>query len=95
MLLYQASNDQVNGVNPLVLLGNTIWNKSIHKELSALMRREKPDIVHVHNTFPVISPAVYYAANGEGIPVVQTLHNYRMLCPGSLSFAMDMYARSA
>jgi glycosyltransferase involved in cell wall biosynthesis len=86
VLLYQASNDQVTGVNPLVLLGNTIWNKSIHQELRALMRREKPDIVHIHNTFPVISPAVYYAANGEGIPVVQTLHNYRMLCPGSTLF---------
>jgi glycosyltransferase involved in cell wall biosynthesis len=86
VLLYQASNDQVTGVNPLVLLGNTIWNRPIHQELRALMRREKPDIVHVHNTFPVISPAVYYAANGEGIPVVQTLHNYRMLCPGSTLF---------
>ncbi len=58
----------------------------MHQELRALMRREKPDIVHVHNTFPVISPAVYYAANGEGIPVVQTLHNYRMLCPGATLF---------
>jgi glycosyltransferase involved in cell wall biosynthesis len=86
VLLYQASNDQVTGVNPLVLLGNTIWNKPIHQELRALMRREKPDIVHVHNTFPVISPAVYYAANGEGIPVVQTLHNYRMLCPAATLF---------
>jgi len=86
VLLYQASNDQVTGVNPLVLLGNTIWNKQIHEELSALMRRELPDIVHVHNTFPVISPAIYYAANGEGIPVVQTLHNYRLLCPASTLF---------
>jgi glycosyltransferase involved in cell wall biosynthesis len=86
VLLYQASNDQVTGVNPLVLLGNTIWNKQIHEELRALMRRERPDIVHVHNTFPVISPAVYYAANGEGIPVVQTLHNYRMLCPAATLF---------
>ena len=85
VLLYQASNDQVNGKNPLVLLGNTIWNQQIHHELRDLMHREKPDIVHVHNTFPVISPAVYYAANGEGIPVVQTLHNYRMLCPASHS----------
>ncbi len=86
VVLYQASNDQVNGVNPLVLLGNTIWNKQIHHELCALMRRERPDIVHVHNTFPLISPAAYYAANGEGIPVVQTLHNYRLLCPPSTLF---------
>jgi glycosyltransferase involved in cell wall biosynthesis len=86
VLLYRASNDQVKGKNRLVLLGDTIWNKQIHAELRALMHRETPDIVHVHNTFPVISPAVYYAANEEGIPVVQTLHNYRMLCPAATFF---------
>ena len=86
VLLYQACNDQVTGVSSLVLLGNTIWNRQIHQELRALMHRERPDIVHVHNTFPVISPAVYYAANAEGIPVVQTLHNYRLLCPAATLF---------
>ncbi len=59
------------------------------------MQRERPDIVHVHNTFPVISPAVYYAANEAAIPVVQTLHNYRMLCPAAYSYsAMDMYVKT-
>jgi glycosyltransferase involved in cell wall biosynthesis len=86
VLLYQASNDEVKRKNPLVLLGDTIWNKQVHAELHALMHREAPDIIHVHNTFPVISPAVYYAANEEGIPVVQTLHNYRMLCPAATFF---------
>jgi glycosyltransferase involved in cell wall biosynthesis len=86
VLLYQASNDQVTGKSPLVLLGNTIWNRQTHGELRALMHRERPGIVHVHNTFPVISPAAYYAAHEEGIPVVQTLHNYRMLCPAATLF---------
>ena len=86
VVLYQASNDQVTGKNPLVLLGNTIWNTQAFRELRALMHQEKPDIVHVHNTFPVISPSVYYAANEEGIPVVQTLHNFRMLCPRATLF---------
>jgi glycosyltransferase involved in cell wall biosynthesis len=86
VVVYEASNDQVNGGNPLVLLGNTIWNRRTHQELRALMQREQPDIVHVHNTFPVISPAVYYAAGEEGIPVVQTLHNYRLLCPTATLF---------
>jgi glycosyltransferase involved in cell wall biosynthesis len=83
---YEASNDQVNGGNPLVLLGNTIWNRRTYQELQALIEREQPDIVHVHNTFPVISPAVYYAAGEAGIPVVQTLHNYRLLCPTATLF---------
>jgi glycosyltransferase involved in cell wall biosynthesis len=86
VLLYQASNDQVKDKAPLVLLGNTIWNRQTHHELRTLMNQEKPDIVHVHNTFPVISPAAYYAANEEGIPVVQTLHNYRPLCPAATLF---------
>jgi glycosyltransferase involved in cell wall biosynthesis len=86
VLLYHTSNEQVKGKNPLVLLGDTIWNKQTHSELLDLMRRERPDIIHVHNTFPVISPAIYYAANEAGIPVVQTLHNYRMLCPAATLF---------
>jgi glycosyltransferase involved in cell wall biosynthesis len=86
VLLYQASNNLVKNQSPLVLLGHTIWNRQTHHELRALLHQEKPDIVHVHNTFPVISPAAYYAANEEGIPVVQTLHNYRPLCPAATLF---------
>ena len=56
VLLYHTSNEQVTGKNSLVLLGNTIWNKQTHSELLDLMQRERPDVVHVHNTFPVISP---------------------------------------
>jgi glycosyltransferase involved in cell wall biosynthesis len=86
VVVYKASNDQVKGMNALVLLGKTIWNREIYDELRALMQREKPDIMHVHNTFPVISPAAYYAAEAEGVPVVQTLHNYRLLCPSATLF---------
>ena len=86
VVLYKASNDQVKGMNALVLLGKTIWNREIYDELRALMQREKPDIMHVHNTFPVISPAAYYAANEESVPVVQTLHNFRLLCPSATLF---------
>src|SRR5204862_87537 len=48
--------------------------------------RCKPDVTHFHNTFPVISPAGYYAARAAGTPVVATLHNYRMLCPNAVFF---------
>jgi glycosyltransferase involved in cell wall biosynthesis len=86
VVLYRASNDQVKDQNPLVTVANTIWNQRAYGELRELLYREKPDIVHVHNTFQVISPAIYYAASEEGIPVVQTLHNYRLLCPASTFF---------
>jgi glycosyltransferase involved in cell wall biosynthesis len=50
----------------------------------AVLQRERPQIVHVHNTLPLLSPAVYYAAEASRVPVVQTLHNYRLLCPKAL-----------
>jgi glycosyltransferase involved in cell wall biosynthesis len=48
-----------------------------------LVRRTKPDVVHAHNTFAMISPAVYEVCQDEDVPVIQTLHNYRLLCPSS------------
>ena len=86
VILHQASNDQVLGTPPLVMLGKTIWNGRTYQELRALMQAERPDIVHVHNAFPVISPSAYHAAKDEGIPVIKTLHNYRMLCPSATLF---------
>jgi glycosyltransferase involved in cell wall biosynthesis len=86
VLTFRASNDRVNGKNPLVLVAETIWNRHMYGEISHLLRAQKPEIVHVHNTFPVISPAIYYAARDCGIPVVQTLHNYRLLCPTATFF---------
>jgi glycosyltransferase involved in cell wall biosynthesis len=86
VLQYHTINGQIRGQNLLLLFGNTIWNQQQFAELSALLQRERPDIVHVHNTFSAISPAVYYAARQMRIPVVQTLHNYRMLCPAGTLF---------
>ena len=58
----------------------TIWNPRTYREIRSIIRAEKPDVVHCHNTFPLISPSVYWAAAREGVPVVQTLHNYRLAC---------------
>ncbi len=64
----------------LSLFVKTIWNRTTYREITEIIQREKPDIVHCHNTFPLISPSVYYAAAKQGVPVVQTLHNYRLIC---------------
>jgi exopolysaccharide biosynthesis WecB/TagA/CpsF family protein len=63
-----------------------IWNSESYASLRALIRRERPDLLHCTNLFPLISPAAYYAAHREGVPVVQSLHNYRWLCPNGLLF---------
>ena len=64
----------------LALALRTIWNPRTYREVRALIRAEKPTVVHCHNTFPLISPSIYWAASREGVPVVQTLHNYRLAC---------------
>jgi glycosyltransferase involved in cell wall biosynthesis len=86
VLRYEVHNDQVKQANRLALAKDTVWNTSAYRELRALIRRERPHVVHFHNTLPLVSPAGYYAARAEGVPVIQTLHNYRLLCPVALFF---------
>ncbi len=62
------------------------WSAAWHKQISELLAKNCPDVVHVHNSFPLISPSIYYACQRAKVPVVQTLHNYRLLCPGALFF---------
>src|SRR5205809_5447205 len=78
------SNDEI-GLSGLAsrarLAAATVWARDSHRALREALRRDRPDIVHFHNTFPLISPAAYYVCREAGVPVVQTLHNYRLLCP--------------
>jgi glycosyltransferase involved in cell wall biosynthesis len=60
------------------------WSFDSLKALRALIRESRPDVAHFHNTFPQISPAAYVACREAGVPVVQTLHNYRMFCANGL-----------
>jgi glycosyltransferase involved in cell wall biosynthesis len=83
---YTLDNDDISTVNPLLLAKNTLWNSSVYRDLRSLIRQKQPEIAHFHNTFPLISPAAYYAARDEGVAVIQTLHNYRLLCPNALFF---------
>jgi glycosyltransferase involved in cell wall biosynthesis len=86
VLRYQARNDGLDEVPGWTLARRTVYNERTRREVKALLARERPAIVHVHNTLPVISPAVYFAARDAGVPVVQTLHNYRLLCPSAVLF---------
>ena len=63
------------------LARNTIWSRDSHRAIQEVIARERPDVAHFHNTFPLISPSAYSACRDAGVPVVQTLHNYRLLCP--------------
>ncbi|MGB2622504.1 MAG: glycosyltransferase family 4 protein [Candidatus Acidiferrum sp.] len=62
------------------------WSDRANRELRDILFRESPDVAHFHNTFPLISPSAYYACHAAGVPVVQTLHNFRLLCPSATLF---------
>lgn len=79
-------NDGINGMSRLRVAAATIWNRSIYREVRRLIKQEKPTLAHFHNTFPLISPAAFHAAQAERVPVVLTLHNYRLICPNGLLF---------
>lgn len=81
VLSYTKHNAELGQMSPLAMARTTIWNSAVYEELRALIRRERPVLMHCTNLFPLISPAAYAAARAEGIPVVQSLHNYRLLCP--------------
>ena len=61
----------------------SVWSSKDYAAVRKLISNEKLELLSVHNFFPLISPSVYYAARAEKIPVVQTLHNYRLLCPAA------------
>ncbi|MCZ7554734.1 MAG: glycosyltransferase family 4 protein [Anaerolineales bacterium] len=63
-----------------------IWAEDTRRELRVLLRAARPDIAHFHNTHYMISPAAYYACRDAGVPVVQTIHNYRLLCANGWFF---------
>ena len=86
---YLRSNhdvSQVAQISHFALARQTIWASDTRREFRDLLRREKPDVVHIHNTFVMISPSIYWACRDVRVPVVQTLHNYRLLCPGANLF---------
>jgi glycosyltransferase involved in cell wall biosynthesis len=83
---YCLSNDAIDDMGRMELAGRTIWSRPAFLDMRRLVRAHRPHIVHFHNTLPLISPAAYYAARAEGVPVVQTLHNFRLVCVNALLF---------
>ena len=85
---YTRTNDELK-THPwkkLLLPFTTVWSFKSYFEVRRLIREKGIDIVHCHNTFPLVSPSVYYAARSRKVPVVQTIHNFRLLCPNGLFY---------
>ena len=76
--------ESMSPVGDLRLAASAIWSRRALRRVRAAIATHQPDIMHVHNTFAAASPSVYAAAGG--VPVIQTLHNYRMVCPVATAF---------
>lgn len=84
---YIRSNDEIDKLSlwqKLLLPINTIFSHKTYREIKQIIVDNRIDVIQVHNFFAMISPSVYYAGLKKGIPVFQTLHNYRLLCPNAL-----------
>ena len=86
VITYTDDNRVLTNRLPLKSAIETIWSSRTYRILRKLIRGTCPDVVHFHNTFLRISPSAYYACKAEKVPVIQTLHNYRLLCPSANFF---------
>ena len=87
VILFGKDNQEIDNytfIQKTRLSYETVFSRSTYKKVIEIVREEKPDIAHIHNVFPLISPSVYYALKKMNVPVVQTVHNYRFLCPNGL-----------
>ncbi|HZQ93153.1 MAG TPA: glycosyltransferase [Terriglobales bacterium] len=100
---FVRDNREIETYSPLqrAVLGlRATWSPAAGRSIAQLLRDNRADVAHFHNTFPLISPSAYYACRDAGVRVVQSLHNPRLLCPGNTMFregklCLDCFGKSA
>jgi len=85
--LIEVSNDDIVGIEGRINAAfSALYSPVSKRYVSKAIAHFCPDVVHIHNFFPLLSPSVYDACNNANVPVVQTLHNYRLGCPNAMLF---------
>ena len=85
--LFEADNVTIHGTIAKITAASSLFHSSgSSRRVAELMQTFHPDILHIHNWFPLISPSIISVATEAGVPVVQTLHNYRMICANGLLY---------
>jgi glycosyltransferase involved in cell wall biosynthesis len=84
--VYEEDNKTLASLTKIQAFTRTIWSQSSYRKIREQLNQAQYDVVHIQNFFPIISPSAHYAAQAAGVPVVQTLRNYRLLCPNALFF---------
>lgn len=89
---FQRDSDDIANwplARKMALPARSIFDSQVRSELSRRLEQARPDVVHIHNTFPLISPSVLYACRDQDVPVVATLHNYKLLCASGDFFRQE------
>ncbi len=81
VVTYTRHNDDTRHASRLSTAVNTVWNRRSGREITELIKKHRPDILHATNTFPLLSPAALFAARRQDVPVLLALRNYRLICP--------------
>ncbi len=84
--LFNRDIEKMDVLRKAMIPLRSFWSFQVCSDISAIIGKEKPDVAHFHNIFPLITPAAYHACSRRGVPVVQTLHHYRIVCPGAQLF---------
>ena len=85
VLVYERSNEEAaHGLPKALLPLHAVWNRAAARDVKRIIQTKNVDAVHIHNTLLLLSPAVVRAAKHTGVPVVQTLHNFRLFCPNGI-----------
>lgn len=84
VITLEMDNQRIHDMSRLRLLLRTVWSVESYRKISQVIKEQQPDLMHVHNFFPLLSPSIHFAARRLGVPVVQALHNYRLLCLNGL-----------
>lgn len=83
VIRFQRHSDEIESwptARKAMLPASVVWNSAARRELRSVLRAHRPDVVHIHNTFPLLSASVLYACKDAGVPAVATIHNYKLAC---------------
>ncbi len=89
VIRYSRHNDELSTFSAMekaAAVPGAIYSRRTYRDVRTLVAAERPDVAHVHNVFPLISPSVYHALHDAAVPIVQTAHNFRFLCPNGLFY---------
>lgn len=84
VVVFRKDNTDIESYSPwskVAMFWRVSWSREVYESVRGLIRAERPDVAHVYNTLALITPSIYYACRDEGVPIVQSIYNYRLMCP--------------